>query len=373
MLEAYSAQPQRRTEFWAGGDSRRDPRLTDYDFHSLSPMDFERLVCDLLNADLGIDLKAFGHGPDGGVDLEFVDGEKTTVVQCKHYHGSSFSDLKKAAKAEKTKIDLLNPDVYYFVTFIEPGAQGPANLDSQPLPHGAEDLTERLAIAWLEAAAKQAKDPSDQRQAERELAIIRGDVGEAMGPRAALGRPALNALARLRWFAPFGMGIASTFVWTALTQVTRYLTDDHIRNYAQDQVLQWIGPDTRLVIGHSLGSVVAYEALHRAYESGHLPIDQTLTLITLGSPLGLQGVVYDRLRPQPPHVPPAASHWENVAAKDDLVAAQLDLTAFFPPAPGSAIRPDNHIVDTGSKPHQIEHYLTKPTVGRAVSQALNGI
>jgi fructose-specific component phosphotransferase system IIB-like protein len=264
---------------------------------------------------------------------------------------------------------------YYGTPFIDPGAQGaqgPVNLDSQPLPYPAEELTELLAVAWLEAAAKQAKDPSDQRQAERELAIIRGEVGEAMGPRSVLGRPALNALARLRWFAPFGMAVASRFVWAALTQVTRYLTDDEIRSYAQDQVLQWVGPDTRLVIGHSLGSVVAYEAVHRAHEAGRLPADQTLTLITVGSPLGLQGIVYDRLRPQPPHVPPAADRWENFAAKDDLVAAQLDLTPYFPPASGSVVRPQNHIVDTGSKPHQIEHYLTKPSVGRVVTETLSG-
>jgi len=113
-----------------------------------------------------------------------------------------------------------------------------------------------------------------------------------VGARATLGRPALNALAQLRWFAPFGMAVASRFVWRALTQVSRYLTDDQIRSFAQDQVLQWIGPDTRLVIGHSLGSVVAYEALHHISDR---PL-HGLTLMTLGSPLGLKSVVYERLR-----------------------------------------------------------------------------
>ena len=118
-------------------------------------------------------------------------------------------------------------------------------------------------MTWLQAAAKSAEDPSDRRQAQNDLDIITGAVGEAQGPRATLGRPALNALANLRWFAPFGMAVAARFVWRALTQVARYLTDDQIRSYAQDQVLHLIGPDTRLVIGHSLGSVVAYEAVHR--------------------------------------------------------------------------------------------------------------
>lgn len=79
-------------------------------------MDFERLVCDLLRAKLGIELQSFGHGPDGGVDLESYDAGKRTVVQCKHYRGSSFSDLKKSARVEKAKMDKFKPDSYYFVT-----------------------------------------------------------------------------------------------------------------------------------------------------------------------------------------------------------------------------------------------------------------
>jgi hypothetical protein len=111
------------------------------------------------------------------------------------------------------------------------------------------------------------------------------------------------------------------------------------------------------------------EAVHRAYEQ-RLAADQTLTLMTLGSPLGLKSVVYERLQPQPPHVPAAVNRRENIVAKDDLVAAQLDLEPFFPPAAGSTVRPHTHIVDTGSKPHDITHYLTKPTAGRIVTETL---
>jgi hypothetical protein len=70
--------------------------VPEYDFHTLSPIDFEQLVRDLLNAKLGIELKAFGHGPDGGVDLRSLANGKKTVVQCKHYAGSTFSHLKQS-------------------------------------------------------------------------------------------------------------------------------------------------------------------------------------------------------------------------------------------------------------------------------------
>lgn len=256
---------------------------------------------------------------------------------------------------------------FYGTKFLDPGAQGDGgiNLDIAPLTDEAEQVVTELAVTWLEAAAQFASDPSDQRQARKELEIVRGIAGRQQGVGATFGRPILNALTRIRWFAPFGMSVAQRFVWKALTQVSRYLTDDGIRAYAQEQVLRLMGPDTKLVIGHSLGSVVAYEALHRVSDSGS-------TFVTLGSPLGLKNVVYERLRPQPPCVPASIDRWENLAARDDLVAARLDLASLFPSHPTSTVRPHTRLIDTGSKPHDVTHYLTKPTTGRIVSEALRG-
>ena len=129
---------------------------------------------------------------------------------------------------------------YYATPFIDAGAQGgggAVDLSTEPLPDDCDALTEQLALVLLQAAADAAKDPTDRAQAKRELAVIAGAVGEEQGLRSAVGRPALNALAKLRWFAPFGMAVASRFVWRALTQVSRYLTDDAIRDYAQARVL----------------------------------------------------------------------------------------------------------------------------------------
>jgi pimeloyl-ACP methyl ester carboxylesterase len=158
--------------------------------------------------------------------------------------------------------------------------------------------------------------------------------------------------------------MAGKFVWRALTQVTRYLTDDEIRAYAQQQVLDAIGDDTRLVVGHSLGSVVAYEALHHA--------NHPTALLTLRSPLGLRTVVYDRLRPKPSHVPPTVIRWDNLVDRDDLVAAHLDLAPYFLPATGSTVAPVTApALDNGAKPHDALHYLTKKTTGRIITDALS--
>jgi hypothetical protein len=237
-------------------------------------------------------------------------------------------------------------------------------LETTPLPEGTDEvLLQEFGQYLLESAATSAKSKADRHIAAGQLDIVSGKAGEAMGPRALL-RPVMNGLSQLRWFTDPVMKVAAPTVWHALTQVTRYLSDDSIRSKAQQRVLDLIDDDTRLVIGHSLGSVVAYESMHNT--------DHPAALITLGSPLGLKNVVYreGRLQRWPAHVPEAATSWYNFAAEDDLVAARLDIAPYFPPAPGKDVTPVSHIVDTGSKPHDITHYLTKPSCGQAVTYAL---
>ncbi|WP_378733366.1 hypothetical protein [Nocardia brasiliensis] len=247
---------------------------------------------------------------------------------------------------------------FYGNQFLAKGAQGSAvgDLDEEQL-----ELMEQLAELWLENAAEHASDQRDRVTAQRLTAVPPPDA-RAQGAKAAL-RPALNALVRLRWFAPFGVGLAEKFVVRALSQVTRYFTDDAVREYAQQQVLTHVGPDTKLVIGHSLGSVVAYEALHH--------VDQEVTLLTMGSPLGLRTVIYDRLRPQPCTVPKAVAGWYNLVDRDDLVAAHLDLAPYFPPFPGAGVTPiTEEPLDNGASPHDSTHYLTKAVTGGIVAKAL---
>ncbi len=151
-------------------------------------------------------------------------------------------------------------------------------------------------------------------------------------------------------------------------QVVRYLHEPALRQQVQARVAGVVGADTRVLIGHSLGSVVAFEAACRM--GGRLPL-----LVTLGSPLGIRRLVYDRLEPQPPRFPGPVDRWVNVAADDDIVAAVPDLTGLFPPNAPTAGTVDNRTlenrtVDNGSAPHDAIHYLTKRTVGAPVADAL---
>ncbi len=59
--------------------------MTRYDFNTLSPSEFELLSQDLLSRDLGLDLKAFPTGPDGGVEAALA--VPAQVANIKHSVG----------------------------------------------------------------------------------------------------------------------------------------------------------------------------------------------------------------------------------------------------------------------------------------------
>ena len=253
---------------------------------------------------------------------------------------------------------------FYGHMFLQPDQQGDDLGDLSP---DEEAWAEALALQWLERAAHRVSNPKEKQVADAELAYVRHEIGMEEAGLKELGRKALKGLAKLRWFAPYGMAIAERFVIKALAQVTRYLTDETIRRGALKAVLELTGPDTRIIIGHSLGSVVAYEAVHLM--DSPLPL-----LITIGSPLGLDTIVYPKLRPQPPTFPPKLLRWVNIADRDDLVAAEPDLTRFFSNGiPSTGRFEATHTVDNGAKPHNADFYLTKAQLGQPVGETLSAV
>lgn len=84
-----------------------------YDFTNLSDVEFERLCGDILSRELGVKLRYFKPGRDGGIDLVDDTAEKNIVVQVKHYSRSSFSSLLGSLKKEVNKVQTLNPKQYY--------------------------------------------------------------------------------------------------------------------------------------------------------------------------------------------------------------------------------------------------------------------
>lgn len=80
-----------------------------YDYTNLSANEFEILCSDILSRELGIDLRHFSPGRDGGVDLTESPTEKKVVVQVKHYSKSTFSSLKTSLEKELEKLKEMKP------------------------------------------------------------------------------------------------------------------------------------------------------------------------------------------------------------------------------------------------------------------------
>jgi len=90
-----------------------------YDFSSLSSIDFEELVCDLLQADHGRRYELFKAGKDNGIDGRSIFKGTTTIVQAKHYLRTGYSKLiDKLRQEELPKVTKLKPDRYIVATSL---------------------------------------------------------------------------------------------------------------------------------------------------------------------------------------------------------------------------------------------------------------
>lgn len=248
--------------------------------------------------------------------------------------------------------------VFYGDLFLTPGQQGD---EPDALSPEQQELAGSLAQEWLRTAAARSSNLADRQEAARQLALLEAQ-GEQMGWRERVRTP-MNALARIPWFAHASMSIAG-LDRRALVQVTRYLTEPDLRRTVLDRVATLIGPETRVLIGHSLGSVVAYEAA--------CLLDRPLPLLlTLGCPLGLRTIVAERVQPQPPCYPPRVQRWVNVADRDDLIAAEPDLEKLLTGSiPQGAVLESGVTVDNGAEPHSAAFYLAKRQVGEPIGETL---
>jgi len=91
-----------------------------------------------------------------------------------------------------------------------------------------------------------------------------------------------------------------------LKQVSAYLHDETVRREAQHCVEKVITDQTRVLVGHSLGTVVAYEAL-----CAH-PEWPVRTFVSLGSPLGISILIFELLRPAPEGHPAPSEGRETI-------------------------------------------------------------
>ncbi|NNN36558.1 hypothetical protein HLK59_40640 [Streptomyces sp. S3(2020)] len=240
----------------------------------------------------------------------------------------------------------LGPDdvrcVFYGDLFRPPGRK----LSVQDPPLTAADVSQGLEadllLAWWAEAARtdDAVPGPDARTLVRTPATV---------------QRALNALSRSRFFAE----VALRSMILDLKQVRAYLCDTDLGDAVQKRVADVVTERTQVVVGHSLGSVVAYEAL-----CAH-PDWPVRALLTLGSPLGVRNLVFDRLRTgtggAPGDWPGSVRSWTNIADEGDVVALAKDLRPLF------GNRVDCHLVHNGARAHDVTRYLNTREAGRAVT------
>jgi hypothetical protein len=206
-----------------------------------------------------------------------------------------------------------------------------------------------LLQSWYEAAVNQ--DPS------------LGPPSGAMGPGRVAAQAMLDRLLRCRTFA----GVARRGFIGNLKQVTAFLAASDVKQEALRRVADEVTTDTRVIVGHSLGSVVVYEYIAR-----YSP-PQVQLLVTLGSPLGIPNLVFERLTPVPAEGagawPGRVAGWVNVADADDVVALRKRLAPLFP-APDGGAGVEDHLVDNGDEPHAVGRYLNAEPTGAALGRVL---
>ncbi|MFE5851791.1 alpha/beta fold hydrolase [Streptomyces sp. NPDC056500] len=279
-----------------------------------------------------------------------------SLVVCVHGIGQQFSGEDEQHKRwlpamndglRRAGHPVLDPEdvacAFYGDLFRPPGRRLSGTLPPYDASDVAEGLESELLLSWWEEAAR-----------VDEAVVSPGERTLVRTPHAV--QRALDALSGSSFFADIALRalIADT------KQVRAYLTDPSVRAAAQERVAASITPRTRVVVAHSLGSVVAYETL-----AAH-PEWAVDTLVTLGSPLGIRHLVYHRLLPAGGGWPGPVRHWTNIADAGDVVALVKDLAGPFGP------RVENHIVHNGSRAHDVDRYLNTVEAGRAVGRGCHG-
>jgi hypothetical protein len=142
-----------------------------------------------------------------------------------------------------------------------------------------------------------------------------------------------------------------------LQQVRRYLTEPDLQAAVHTRLVAAMTEQTRVLVAHSLGSVVALEHLRR---HPGIRVDH---LVTIGSPLALRAIRDLLANPDfgtGSTGPPNVGRWVNLRDPRDPVALAGGLGRYWP----TVI--DDDTVRNGRAPHAATHYLGKRQTGNAV-------
>jgi hypothetical protein len=218
------------------------------------------------------------------------------------------------------------------------------NVNSKGASPDPDDLRGEII---LEIAARKGVTDGDVR---REL----GDVPAEKGPQNwEWVQAALRALDRVP-------GVNSGFIDLVTRDVYVYLEYNAARRKVDEIVCAKIDQHPLVVVGHSLGSVVAYNVLSR------LNTPRIPRLVTVGSPLGINGI--KRKLDKPLRNPPGVANWFNAFDQRDVVAlAPLDDLNFGIAPP---IENKWDVDNFTENRHGIVGYLADPVIAGKIVEML---
>jgi hypothetical protein len=164
----------------------------------------------------------------------------------------------------------------------------------------------------------------------------------------------------LRALDKHGGGMGQTALQTFTRDVFLYTTRAGVRDAIDAVVGAAISEQPTVVVGHSLGSVVAYNVLRSDRRQLQVPL-----YLTLGSPLGIRAV-RDQLRPL--RFPQPLKSWYNAFDTRDVVALYPLDKDNFPVTP--AIENYSLVKNHTDNRHGVVGYLDDPEVTRKLLGAL---
>jgi pimeloyl-ACP methyl ester carboxylesterase len=230
---------------------------------------------------------------------------------------------------------------------------GPNELKARWLPavrdglwhHGAECAADDVEVCFYGDLFRRHPGTEEDLMFQQSRAGVAETLASLDG-----GQDALRTLAQAASDASFDRTV---------DMVTIMMIEPDLRERVRARIERSVGDDTRVVVAHSLGSVVAYSAL-----AAH-PDWPVRTFVTLGSPLGA-AVVFDTLEPAPVDGtgawPGRIERWVNVRAAGDKAAAVSLVERFGP-------RVEEHLIDNGHRAHAAEPYLNAAVTGAAIAEA----
>lgn len=156
-------------------------------------------------------------------------------------------------------------------------------------------------------------------------------------------------------------GVSAHVIERCTRDVYAYLSITRVRNDINTVVERAIPAGRTVILGHSLGSVVAYDVLRGSRRRYDVPL-----FMTVGSPLGV-GPIRRTLAPL--LFPPGVKDWYNAFDPRDVVALHpLDTVTFAVQPP---IKNYGSVRNCTENAHGIDGYLSDPQVAGRLYEAFS--